>query len=158
MTQSYWSSKPVVKPTAKTSLSKLMLAVKGLTMFKFLSNKTVRGCGLSASNQVMLTCGGFTMDHHKFQPTPMPEGPATQPPAPEEVKLRFSSRPVTDWPNWRPSAPYINYEAQDGALDRRSRYPSNWGPGFELYDWSIKVTLPKVVMWSNKQNGAASRP
>ena len=30
--------------------------------------------------------------------------PAT---SPEEVKLRFSSRPVTDWPNWRTSAPYI---------------------------------------------------
>ena len=107
VTQSGWSSKPIVKSTANTSLSKSMLAVKWLTRFKLRSIETVGGCGLSASNQVMLTCGGFTMNDHKFQPTPMPEDPAIQPPAPEEIKLLFSSRPNTDWPNWRPSAPYI---------------------------------------------------
>ena len=37
LTQSNWSLKPIVKLTAKTSLSKLMLAVKGLTMLKLLS-------------------------------------------------------------------------------------------------------------------------
>ena len=34
MTQSNWSSKPIVKSTAKTILSKLMLAVKGFTRFQ----------------------------------------------------------------------------------------------------------------------------
>ena len=38
VTKSNWSSKPIVKSTTKTSLSKLMLAVSGLTMFKLLSN------------------------------------------------------------------------------------------------------------------------
>ena len=88
-----------------------------------------------------------------------PKGPQSSTPGGSFKSRRFDVNPVSDQiARLRVRWPLYKLRAQDGALDSTSRDPSNRGPGFEPSDWSIKVTLPKVVMWSNKQNGAASRP